>query len=321
VVLCLSFGLSLSLFVALHSCIISRNQTTIEAGLQDTSHNLGSIRDNWEAVFGRNPTMWFLPLPANDTFVANRLGTFFKRSVASVARAGEVGRWAERQRDWQASHPRGLLVGWCFRGVGKARPSDWLFWWSASAHIGGTGPPRVASRAALHGSALGRGGASDSELVSLHQHQHQQPHEDDAVALDGVFGGLAPVTLIAPGPGSTGRGTRHDGGGGGAASQLPSGHAPRAAATAAGVRDGNSGIAAGARRQTLLKPRQSRASGAASGASSGRDATPGHAYRPTATRGPYRPTGHDILPAKSALSSPSRPSQGTKKTRSVRLIV
>ena len=48
-------------------------------------------------------------------------------------------RWRERQREWVGSHPpRGLLDS-IIPGIGRTRPSEWLYWWPAESHVGAQG--------------------------------------------------------------------------------------------------------------------------------------------------------------------------------------
>lgn len=184
-VLALSFALTLAFFVAMHSVIISRNQTTLEAGMDERSFNLGSLLANWKAVFGENKWAWFLPIPASDALVASRMGTFYRRTVTSVNRSGETAVWQARQREWLRAKHR----GWWWRlfpGLGSERPTDWLFWWPASSHLGAGGG---GAAQAVHASTR-QSGSSDVEAASP---------EATLTGGDGVFG--APeAAALAPGP-------------------------------------------------------------------------------------------------------------------------
>ncbi|KAA0148932.1 hypothetical protein FNF27_04903 [Cafeteria roenbergensis] len=189
-VLALSFALTLAFFVAMHSVIISRNQTTLEAGLDERSFNLGSLLANWKAVFGENKWAWFLPIPATDALVASRMGTFYRRTVTSVNRSGETAVWQARQREWQRSKQQSWLAR-LIPGLGSERPTDWLFWWPAESHLGAGGAGAAQAVRATTQLARPSAGAAPDLRATL-------------ATGDGVFGAQEAAALApAPQPGST----------------------------------------------------------------------------------------------------------------------
>jgi len=170
--LAVAFAFALSLFVVIHGVLISRNQTTIEAGQNDASYSLGSVRANWQAVFGRRPLAWALPIPATDAMVASRLGTHYRQPVAALGRSGELRVWQERHRDWERSHPDRGCAARAVPGLGHDRPTGWLFWWPAENHLGaGAGVRERAGAAAATAPRVGNG------------------EHEGARAADGVFAG------------------------------------------------------------------------------------------------------------------------------------
>jgi palmitoyltransferase ZDHHC2/15/20 len=135
-VLSLAFAIALLLFAGMHAVLITRNQTTLEAGMDIRVYTLGSARANWEAVFGRHPVAWWLPVPAYDAFVASRLGTLYRRPVGAPDALEEFAEWRARQGEWARSHPSHGWLCKVFPGLGQRRPDAWMFWWPPASHVG-----------------------------------------------------------------------------------------------------------------------------------------------------------------------------------------
>ena len=85
VVISISFGFSLSCFLACHLHIASSNTSTVEAqgGGRASPYDLGPSH-NLQQVFGSRWQSWLMPTISDDSHVATRMGTYFRRSVASV---------------------------------------------------------------------------------------------------------------------------------------------------------------------------------------------------------------------------------------------
>jgi hypothetical protein len=75
------------MFIIMHTFLILRGTTTLEAGDDGPRpYDFGALR-NWELVMGKEPRLWFWPSLTNDVVLATAGGTLFKGYIGDAAYA------------------------------------------------------------------------------------------------------------------------------------------------------------------------------------------------------------------------------------------
>lgn len=57
-----AFGVVLTCFLGFHLNLVCTGQTTLEVHVRVRKSHRRTRRENWEAVFGKNPWLWLLPV-------------------------------------------------------------------------------------------------------------------------------------------------------------------------------------------------------------------------------------------------------------------
>jgi hypothetical protein len=80
-----SLLVSLLMFIIMHTFLVLRGITTLEAGDDGPPpYSFGAAR-NWELVFGKDPRFWFLPFQTHDVVLATVGGTCFEGYIGDPA--------------------------------------------------------------------------------------------------------------------------------------------------------------------------------------------------------------------------------------------